>query len=208
MPTGISFADFGDERLPLRDVKSRKYPDGKTYYVEPPSVEQFRQWTAISAAGFRLARGEQVTDEDRAALKLDDGDEKSFYDEVLGAAVVAEMTSDGLSAPMLARIGQNVFLYYVNSPEMAAAVLAMEAAQDRGELGNLTAPTNRGQRRARPRKATAPRAARAGSARKPPARKAGSNSAAASGDTPARTRSRTSTPSKRSPTKRAPKAKG
>lgn len=165
----LAFLDEGHE---YPGVKSERHPDGHTYRVPPPSAKTGLWLSTIAELGTVAATGGKLTASDVAALHLDDDEERTFYQRVLGPAY-QEMLDDGVSWPALQAIGRHAFLTFSMSQE--SADLDMQAML--GKARNREVP------------ATPP-------ARTPTARKtAGSASRKASGGTRARTRATASTPS-------------
>lgn len=155
-------------------VPSTAHPGGKLYRVPSPSAELGVQLTYRATLGLKQARGLQLTDDERAALALNDEDEATFYQEILGP-VHDEMIADGVQWTLLQGIAGDAYLVITGNEALADIRLARAA-------GEALARANRATRRA----AT-------------PRKKVGSKSSPASSGTPARTRNPASTRSSKSP---------
>lgn len=169
----LAFLDEGHE---YTGVKSARHPEGKTYRVPPPSAKTGLWLTAIAELGLSAATGEELSAEDRAALSLNNDEERSFHQRVLGPAYT-EMVEDGVSWAALQAISRHAFLTFSTSQDMADADLMTTLGKARSREVSTTRPTP-------------PRTAR---------KTAGSASPKASGGTRARTRSTASTRSSTSP---------
>lgn len=164
------FVDGGALKYPA--ITSKEHPEGKTYLVAPPDATTGVRWASIG----ELILFDTPTPQQLERLKLDDDDERSLYEQVLGATLV-EMQADGVEWPRVRQIAQDAFTYWAVNPQMADAVLVNQ--------GEAVARENRATRRAAAKK---PR-----STARTPRAKAGSGSAKGSTATPAPTRGRTST---------------
>lgn len=169
----LAFLDEGHE---YPGVRSKRHPDGHTYRVPPPDATTGLWLTTLAELGTVAATGGKLTANDVAALSLDDDDEKTFYQRVLGTAY-QEMVDDAVSWPALQAIGRHAFLTFSMSQEMAD--LELQAVL--GKARSREVPTTR---------PTPTRTAR---------KTGGSASRKASGATRARTRSPASGPSSTSP---------
>lgn len=163
---------FLDDTIEYESVVSSSYPDGKTYVVRSPSSKTGVWLTALAELGLRAARGGDVDEADLDSLKLDDEQEITLYKHVLGS-VYDEMIADGVPWTTLQKHGEDAYIYFAMSPQMADAALE--------NLGKEQPQPNRATRRTTPRRG-------------------GSKSSPASGGIPARTRGQASIPSSTSPT--------
>lgn len=176
MATRDLSAFFDDGTLEYPGVPSSAHPEGKTYKVKSPDAKTGVWFASIAELGVKAANGTAMSADDAAKLILDDDEEMTWYQRVLGAAY-DEMLTDGVSWVLLQRIGDDAYLYFGLDQDVADVALASS--------GKAIARANRATRRA----------ATKSTARKP----AGSKSARASTGTQGRTRSRASTPSSTSP---------
>lgn len=149
-----------------------RFPDGKTYTVPSPDATTGVWLTAMADLAAKATIGGQVSDADRNRLKLDDDDERTLYQRVLGP-VYDEMVADGVKWTALQTIGRDAYLCFAMSQDAADRALAhMLAGQ-----GEALARANRATRRA---------------AKRTPKPKAGSKSPRASGGATGSGRARTS----------------
>lgn len=176
--TTRDIAQWLDPDLHYPGIPSTAYPKGRTYDVPGPDRETGLRWTVMANIGRRAASGESLEESDLSAL--DNGDERSFEEQVLGAAY-QRMVADGVADANIKTIARDAFYSFTSGEAIADLVLRGEAA--------------------------ARDAARADSKPSKPAAKrpAGSSSSRASGDTPARTRGRASTRSSKTPEKQVRK---
>jgi len=180
VPTRDLSALFGSS-FDYPDVPSKEYPDGKTYRVPSPSAEVGARLTAQAAVGLKAARGGLLTEKEQALLDLDDEEEKSFYEEILGP-VYEEMLADGVDWTLLANIARDAYMCITDNEGLADAVLAA--------AGEAHARENRATKRA----TKTGRGSRA----------AGSSSSRASGRTQARTGQRPATTPASGPSSTSP----
>ena len=125
--------------------QDREHDDGtyaKKYRVPSPSARTGLWLTSLWDLGAKAASGGDISAEEVAAIKLDDDQEKTLYQRVLGP-VYDEMLADGVKWTALQRVGQDAYLCFAASKELANQALT--------SLGK--APTNRAQRRAAKRTA-------------------------------------------------------
>lgn len=160
---------FFDEGLTYTAVPSKAFPapEGKAYRVSSPDAKTGLWLNATAQFGQMAATGAKLTESALARLRLDDDEERDFYQRVLGAAF-DEMIDDGVDWMLLQKIGQDAYLNFAMSEQAADAALE--------RLGKAQPRPNRATRRTTQRKA-------------------GSKSSRASTGTQARTRGRASTPS-------------
>ena len=159
-------------------VPSSKHPEGKDYLVPYPDAATGARWTAQADLGWRKAQGAELTPDEDALLALDDQEEQTLYQRVLGP-VYDEMVADGVKWPHLVAIARDAYFVITDNTQLADSLLAAQ-----GEAG---ARANRATRRAAAKKPSAGK------------RKAGSKSSRASGATKARTRDQASTSSSTTP---------
>lgn len=141
----MSYVDIGgyldDDAIDTPPIRSREYPDGRSYRIESPDAETGVRLTAMVSLGVDLAVGSKVSERDAEKLKLDDDQEREFLREVLGDTY-DEMLADGVSWVRIQRLGRFALLYFTLGPEAAG-----EEARRGAALGEAWAP-NRQTRRA------------------------------------------------------------
>jgi hypothetical protein len=149
-----------------------KHDDGtyaKKYKVPSPSAKVGLWLTALADIGVKANSGGEVSPADLAAIKLDDDEERTLYQRVLGGAY-DEMLADGVKWTVLQRIGQDAYLCFAMSTQVADSALS---------LGEAPARPNRATRRTAKKTAgsRSPRASTAatGSARAATSRTSGSS---------------------------------
>ncbi len=155
---------FDDGALDYPGVPSRAFPEGKSYRVPGPEAKTGLWLTAIADLGVKKASGKELSEADTASLTLDDSEEITWYRRILGPAY-DEMIADGVKMSVLKRIGDDAYLCFSLSVDVADVVLRAS--------GKASARANRATRRA----------TGTGTTRR---RKAGSTSATAGTDIPAR----------------------
>jgi hypothetical protein len=116
-----------------------RFPDGKTYKVPSPDARTGLWLTGLADTAMAALRGGAMTAGERERLKLDDDEEKSLYQRVLGP-VYDEMIADGVSWTALQKVGQDAYLTFAMSEQIADAALAGQ--------GEAKARPNRATRRA------------------------------------------------------------
>lgn len=173
MATRDLSAFFDDGALDYPAVPSTAHPGGRTYRVPAPDAKLGLWFAAIAETAVRKSNGGEVSAESAAALELDDDQERSWHQKVLGTAY-EEMVADGVSWPMLQHVSADAYLCFGLGEDVANVLLAVQ--------GKAAARLNRASR-----KSTAPKTV-------------GSKSPRASGDIPAPTRKRASTRSSTSQT--------
>jgi hypothetical protein len=183
MATRDLSAFFDDGALEYPGIRSTAHPDGKTYKVPSPDARTGAWLASIAELGVRSASGAEMAQEDAAKLKLDDEQERTWYQRILGPAY-DEMIADGVAWVMLKRVGDDAYLCFGLDEDVADMVLASQ--------GEPQARANRATRRA---------------TQHTDQKTAGSKSGRASTATKGRTRSRASTPSSTSPTELEAEAK-
>lgn len=176
MPTRDLSALFGGT-LDYPGVPSTEFPKGKTYKVPSPDAVTGARLTWQASIGQKLARGKDISPEERAAVTLSDTEEEDFYKDILGP-VYDEMLADGVPWTVLMGVAEDAYLVITGNEGLADFM-----------LGEAVARPNRAARRAATPKKTA-----------------GSKSSPASSGTPAPTRSRASTRSSKTPAARVAKA--
>lgn len=130
-------AYLADGALDIPSIPSKRYPEGKQYRIPSPDAKTGLWLEAIAGIGTKTAVGAEVTEEDAAGLKLDDDEEKAFYERVLGP-VYGELIDDEADWTVITRLGQYAFMYFTVGKD-AADAMASEA---------LAGPGNRAARRA------------------------------------------------------------
>lgn len=131
-------SEFFDDSLEYTNVKSKAYPDGKTYRIASPDAKTGVWLAALAEVGVRAAAGADIAAEDLNSLKLDDDEEISLYQRVMGP-VYDELIEDGVPWTVLQKIGEDAYIYFALSPEVADA--SLEGS------GNQPARPNRAKRR-------------------------------------------------------------
>lgn len=125
-----------------------RFPDGKTYTVPSPDAKNGLWLTAMADLAVKATTGGKVSDADLNRLKLDDDEERTFYQRVLGTAY-DEMLADGVKWTALQTIGRDAYLCFAMSQDAADRVLAQTLAGQ----GEALARANRATRRATTRTA-------------------------------------------------------
>ena len=100
-----------------------KFPEGKTYRVPSPSAKVGLWLTGLNDIAVRAAAGVELDDTDLAKLRLDDDEEKTLYQRVLGP-VYDEMIADGVIYTALQKVGRDAYLCFAFSQDSADAALA------------------------------------------------------------------------------------
>ena len=114
----------------------------RDYSIPAPDAETGLRYTALANVAKKAARGDDISETDLQALKLDDAEEREFSEQILGSEVLAQMVEDKLPWPAITRTAQYAFTHFAVSPE--AARKAFEAG---AFSGKAQAPTNRAGRR-------------------------------------------------------------
>lgn len=172
-------AFFDDGALDYPGVPSRAHPEGKTYRVPSPDAQTGLWLATLADIGRKAAVGGTLTKLEEASLKLDDEQEQTLYQRVLGNAY-DEMLADGVPWTVLKRIHDDAYMCFAMDQDLADSIL--------DNLGKLKARSNRALKKT---KST-------------PRKTAGSKSAPVSTGTPDLTQSQASTLSLTSPS--APEA--
>jgi len=172
--TTRDIAQWLDPDLHYPGIPSTTHPKGRTYDVAGPDRETGLRWTMMANLGRKAASGETLDETELASL--DNGDERSFEEQVLGAAYAA-MVADGVADANIKTIARDAFYNFTSGEQIADLVLRGEAAARAAARADE-----------KPKKAAAKRTA-------------GSSSNRASGVTPARTRGQASTRSSKTPAK-------
>lgn len=160
---------FFGKTLDYPGVPSKAHPEGSTYKVPSPDATTGLWLTALAELSIKQATGVELSPKDAESLVLDDEQELTFMQRVLGSAY-GQMIEDGVAWSDLQLITGDAMKAFAVSEQFADAVLAVE-------VGN--------------RKARRTRAPKASTRRQT----AGSKSNRVSSGTPARTRNRASTSS-------------
>jgi len=147
-----------------------RFPDGKTYRVASPSAKVGLWLTALAELGMKANTGADLAVEDIERIKLDDDDEKTLYQRVLGATY-DEMLADGLKWTVLQRVGQDAYLCFAMSQDIANSALV-----GRGEaVARANRATRRAAKRTGGRRSSRASTAGTGSAQGRPSRTSGSS---------------------------------
>lgn len=137
--------DFLDEDgitdLPL--IKSAKHPEGKHYVIPSPDANTGLRLQGLAELVAKQRAKVQISERDVARLRLNDEEEREFFQQVMGTAYV-EMVEDGVSWERIKRLGMYAFTYFAVGREAAE-----KAAREGAFSGKAPAPLNRAQRRAR-----------------------------------------------------------
>lgn len=104
---------------PFMDLPIR----GKSYRVAAPDGVVGLRCQAIVEIALKAKAGEDVTAEEVASLKLDDGQEREFNRMLLGD-VLDEMLTDDLPITYINRAAKTVFVWTVQDEDEAAKVWA------------------------------------------------------------------------------------
>lgn len=114
----------------------------RDYTVPAPDAKTGLKYSALSSMAVRAAKGETLSEQDMAALQLDDEEEREFVVQMLTQDVVDQMTEDNLPWPAVVRTAQYVFTHFAVSADAAAKAKTAGAFS-----GKAQAPTNRASRR-------------------------------------------------------------
>lgn len=112
------FSFLDDDAIHLPPVKTRKYPEGKSYTVESPDAETGLRLQALAEVVRRQNSGQPVSPTDVRRLNMDDAEERDFQHQVLGATM-DEMLEDGISMVLLQRITNYAFLFFAMGEDVA-----------------------------------------------------------------------------------------
>ena len=123
----------------------------RDYSIPAPDAETGLRYNALSNIAIKASKGEHVQESELAALKLDDDEERSFVEQMLGGEVLTQMTEDRLPWPAIVRTAQYAFTHFAVSPDAASKAMAAGAFS-----GKAPAPTNRATRRAAGAKSARP----------------------------------------------------
>lgn len=123
----------------------------RDYTVPAPDAETGLKYSALSNIAVRAQKGEQISEQDLAALHLDDAEEREFVVQMLTQEVVDQMREDRLQWPAMVRTAQYVFTHFAVSADAAAKAKTAGAFS-----GKAQAPTNRAGRRAAQAKSARP----------------------------------------------------
>ena len=130
----MSLADLGsylnDDALTTPALISKKYPEGKVYRIPSPDALTGLWLESLADIGVKAASGVALTEADASSVELDDDDERSVYQRVLGEAY-DEMLDDGISYVALGKIGQYAFIFFTVGKEAADASIAMATLPNR-----------------------------------------------------------------------------
>lgn len=118
MPDRGDISEFFDGTLTYRNVVSKTHPDGRTYVVPEPDAKTGLWLSSMGDSAVQSGSGIAISKEAMARLKLDDDQERSLYQIVLGPAY-DEMLADEVPWPKLKGIATDAFLYHAVSQELA-----------------------------------------------------------------------------------------
>lgn len=154
-----SFIDFlEDDSLTLTGIPSDKFPNGKDYVVQSPDAETGMRLAAMGDVILRASFGHDIDQRTKDKFKLDDDEERELMDEVLGETG-EEMIADGVKWVHLRGIIKYTFAHFALGAEQA------EKMKENGILsGKAPEPSNRAERRQKP-KTRAARPASSGSSK-------------------------------------------
>jgi len=136
-----------DDRLEIPHVPSRKYPreqGGKTYYVEQPDAETGTRIAALGQIMAKMQAKVDVSENDVRRLRMSDGEEREFQDDVLGATR-QEMIEDGVNHQALKVATNYAFVAFAFTEEQARQLAKAGALT--GKAVPSEAPSNRAERR-------------------------------------------------------------
>jgi len=152
---------LNDDGLKTPPIKSKKFPDGKIYSIASPDAETGLRLTGLANIAAKAASNVAVRPEDVESLRMDDSEERTFMQQVLGD-VYDEMLADGVSWVTMQRLNQYVFAYFAVSPQAA------ERGVESGAFAGKATPPNREARRAAT-KAKSPKSPVSAGSKKPKA---------------------------------------
>src|SRR5690625_3533188 len=115
---GTFFDYLEDDALELDGIRSREYPDGKTYRIESPDADTGLYLAALGDIMLRAGTGAPVSDDQVSRLKLDDDQELELMDRVLGETK-DEMIADGVKWVHLRGVSKYAFIYFAVGKEQA-----------------------------------------------------------------------------------------
>lgn len=92
--------------------------NGKVYRVPPVDAQTGLKLKRIQLLGQAAANGAELSEEQLAELQMDDEEQRSLYQKLLGP-VYDEMLEDGVSWPHLERAGNTAIAFFVGGREMA-----------------------------------------------------------------------------------------
>jgi len=92
---------------------------GKTYVIPPIPFKDGLMAQTILDAAIKAQTGRELTESDFDGV-LDDDDERSLYQQMLGPAY-DEMVTDGLNWPELQRCGTTAFLFFTSGEQAATS---------------------------------------------------------------------------------------
>lgn len=138
----FDFLDDDTLRVPL---KSTKHPQGKEYAIPSPDAATGLWLQGLADISVKRHKGLTLTEKDAARLIIADGDEREFFERVLGTAY-QEMLDDGVAYVRLQKVTQYAFVAFT-----AGKQAADEAAQ-KGAFAGGKVRANRAERRQKPKK--------------------------------------------------------
>lgn len=101
------------------EVKTKNFPDGKTYTIPSPDAKTGLWLSGMAQLGVKASQEpDSVTEEEVRQLQLEGPEEESFIKLVLGTAY-DELFEDGASWVQIQRLGQYAFAYFAVSPDAA-----------------------------------------------------------------------------------------
>lgn len=140
-----------DDGLHIPGVKSTKYPNGQTYLIPSPNIEDGLRIQAFAEFSGKIAAAERrkaETGDDTSpgitsaeVERLAGAEDGDFQTLVLGAAY-AQMREDGVSWRTIQRLTQYAFAVFAFGEDQADKMVADQVA-----AGKAVAPTNRAARR-------------------------------------------------------------
>jgi hypothetical protein len=124
--------DFFDPtlKLPIR---------GKTYVVPSPDAKTGLRVQRLMTTGAIAAAGGEVSEDDLAALELDDDAERDLYLRLLGSTY-DEMIGDGLPWEMIRHAGGTAMMWVAFGTESAERFWESAGEADRPEPQDRKAP--------------------------------------------------------------------
>lgn len=140
---------LNDDGFDTPKIKSKKFPEGKVYHVSSPDAETGLRLEALANMAAVAAVGGPVSGERVNSLVMNDGEERSFMQQVLGATY-QEMLDDGVPWVTMQRLNQYAFAYFAVSPQAAnkGVEQGIFAGKAQGPEGN------RAERRAKAKKSS------------------------------------------------------
>ncbi len=104
---------------------------GKVYAVPSPDIETGLYCQRIAETGLAMRRGQQLSESDVEALRLDDSQERDWYRRLMGTAY-DEMISDGVSWAKVQHAGATTFAWITSGSKAAERTWVSVRPEPRG----------------------------------------------------------------------------